>query len=46
MAGRHRAPRRTLRRRIVSLLRPGIETSGAEGGERKSAEELLRLMEA
>ncbi len=45
MAGRHRAPRRPLRRRIADLLRPDAPTPGHEGGGRRNAEELLRLME-
>lgn len=47
MAGRHRAPRKSLCLRIVSALRlrPDEQTGPMEG-EPKSADELLRLLEA
>lgn len=45
MPGRHRAPRRSLRHRITSLLRPDNEHPAPERAP-KDAEALLRLMEA
>ncbi len=45
MAGRHRAPRRSLRQRIAELLWPDTADVASGGEGRKSADELLRLLE-